>query len=752
MSAEPITAASAGRSARAFAAAIVRLRLVIIAIWAVGTGLGLNAMGAITYDPDVLVYFDRSGEERRDFEAIAERFGRANEVVTLVVPADGTVYDPPALRAMARVAIAASQRPEVRVVRSILSAAPDAPPPQALLPLADGALSALGERLAAAVAAAPEDYGPLVAQDGRLAVVAAILDEPADNVSVQRLADIHAALKVQVAAASPGVTLLQTGRLVIDDAFLTEGRDDVNTFVGPQFVILLVLLFAALGSIALTLMMGALVFAVIGAILGLLAASGVEINGISSAAPAVLMGLVVASAIHVVLAWQEALGEGASKVDALAAAFERNAWPVTISIATTMISFLLLNIAESPPFRQLGNIVAVGLVLILAVAFTLMPALLSLMPESRGTHRAVFARAMGRMGRAIVGRERAFLLGTVAVALASIAGAASITIDDTFSHYFDERYEVRRATDLFEETLSGTTIVDLAVDTGAEGAAWSAPVRERLGAVEAWTAARPEVARTASLASLAQRQPGPATPQALAGVHEAAVAAGIPRLVSEDGRHARLSIVLRGVSSRDTLAFSQDLTDRARALFGEDRVIVTGMPILSARLSLDSARAMFVGMGLALALISALLVVTLRSVRLGLVSLFPNLLPVTIAFGLWGAFAGEVSFAATVVGALTYGIVVDDTVHILVKYERFRRRVGLAVADAMDAAFRSVGVAVVVTSVALGLSFVPFAFSGFLVNRHFGALTALTLMAALIADLLLLPAILSTVERLRRRA
>ena len=139
--------------------------------------------------------------------------------------------------------------------------------------------------------------------------------------------------------------------------------------------------------------------------------------------------------------------------------------------------------------------------------------------------------------------------------------------------------------------------------------------------------------------------------------------------------------------------------------------------------------------------------VTLRSVRLGLVSLVPNLLPILLAFGAWGFAVREVSFAATVVGALTYGIVVDDTVHILAGLERARDT--RPPREALEATYRRVGVAVVVTT--LALSFMPFAVSGFLVNRHFGILTALTLAAALLADLVVLPALMAVVDRDRPR-
>ena len=171
------------------------------------------------------------------------------------------------------------------------------------------------------------------------------------------------------------------------------------------------------------------------------------------------------------------------------------------------------------------------------------------------------------------------------------------------------------------------------------------------------------------------------------------------------------------------------------------------MPILSAKLSLDSARNMMISTTLALSAISLILVIALRSVSLGLVSLVPNLLPLLMAFGIWGIFIGEVSFAATVVAAVTFGIVVDDTVHILVRYRALRTR-GQEPNRALVSSFRSVGVAVFITTVAIGTGFATIALSGFLVNQHFGLLSALTLGAALLADLLFLPPLLLWVDKL----
>ena len=146
-------------------------------------------------------------------------------------------------------------------------------------------------------------------------------------------------------------------------------------------------------------------------------------------------------------------------------------------------------------------------------------------------------------------------------------------------------------------------------------------------------------------------------------------------------------------------------------------------------------------------LISLILVVALRSLKFGLISLIPNIMPALMAFGLWGLIVGEVGLAVSVVVAMTLGIVVDDTIHFLSKYLRARRERGLAAADAVRYAFSTVGVALVVTTIVLVCGFLVIAQSNFLVNSQMGLLTAITITIALIVDFLFLPPLLMVLDR-----
>jgi len=168
--------------------------------------------------------------------------------------------------------------------------------------------------------------------------------------------------------------------------------------------------------------------------------------------------------------------------------------------------------------------------------------------------------------------------------------------------------------------------------------------------------------------------------------------------------------------------------------------------IMFAHIGHRTVRSMLKGTVIALVLISFILIFTLRSLKMGLISLIPNLVPAAMAFGLWGIFVGEVGLALSVVIGMTLGIVVDDTVHFLSKYQRGRREQGLSSQDAVRYAFSTVGMALWVTSLALVAGFLVLSQSAFELNSAMGLLTATTITLALVADFLLLPPLLMKFE------
>ena len=146
-------------------------------------------------------------------------------------------------------------------------------------------------------------------------------------------------------------------------------------------------------------------------------------------------------------------------------------------------------------------------------------------------------------------------------------------------------------------------------------------------------------------------------------------------------------------------------------------------------------------------LISTLMVLALRSVRLGILSFIPNLIPGAIAFGIWGLASGVVNLGLSIVIGMTLGIVVDDSIHLMTKYLRARRELRLDPEDAVRHAFSTVGKALTVTSVILVIGFFILSTSAFAMNADMGMMTAITITLALLVDFLFLPPLLMAVDR-----
>jgi predicted RND superfamily exporter protein len=218
-----------------------------------------------------------------------------------------------------------------------------------------------------------------------------------------------------------------------------------------------------------------------------------------------------------------------------------------------------------------------------------------------------------------------------------------------------------------------------------------------------------------------------------------------------DKSSTRLTATLKNLSSQEVL----NLETRAQEWivlngFNPETTYATGTSIMFAHIGQRNIQTMLLGTVIALSLISLILIITLRSIKIGLISLIPNLVPAAMAFGLWGLVVGQVGLAVSVVAAMTLGIVVDDTVHFLSHYQHARQSLKQSTENAVQYAFSNVGSALLVTSFVLVAGFSVLAFSSFEINASMGALTAIAIVFALIADFLFLPSLLLKVEEFKK--
>ena len=210
-----------------------------------------------------------------------------------------------------------------------------------------------------------------------------------------------------------------------------------------------------------------------------------------------------------------------------------------------------------------------------------------------------------------------------------------------------------------------------------------------------------------------------------------------------DKSATRLTVALDTIPTRQM----RQIADQAERWLTQNTPVdmhaeATGATLMFAYLTERNIRTMLVGTAIAFFCIAGILVLALRSLRLGAVSLIPNFAPVMFTFGIWAIFVGEIGIIASVIAATSLGLIVDDTVHLLSKYNRAKREHSLNTHDAVRFTFIHVGMALFATTTILVSGFLVLTFASFRLSVHLGILTAMTLAIALVLDFLLLPPLL----------
>ncbi|MXX22492.1 MAG: MMPL family transporter, partial [Rhodospirillales bacterium] len=484
-----------------------------------------------------------------------------------------------------------------------------------------------------------------------------------------------------------------------------------------------------------------------------------------SPAPTIVLMIVVANCVHLLVALQQRLRAGDSRHDAIVESIRLNLHPVFLASLTTALGFLSMNFSEVPPYRHLGNFVAFGIVASFILSVTFLPALLSLLPIRAAKDRRLPEPTMHRLADFVLRNRKAIIWGWLLIVPMLILAIPRNELNDVLVHFFDESVEFRQDTDFMDERLSGNTLLEYSLEASSEGGVTDPLFLAEVSDFAAWYREQPPVRHVATITDTfrqlnkSMHGDDPAAyripeSQELAAQYLLLYELSLPQGLDLNNQIDRSRSATRVTISAETL-YSQDVLDlnaRAEAWLEENAghvagVNSTGPAALFAYIGQRNIRAMLVGTVVVLLAISAILLVALRSLRLGLISIVPNVIPAVLGFGVWGLTVGQVGLSLSVVVAMTVGIVVDDTVHFLSKYRRARREYGQGPEKAVGYAFDTAGRALMTTTVVLVAGFLIFVFSPFVPTAQVGVLTAMIIGFALIADLSLLPALLTMVDR-----
>jgi len=491
---------------------------------------------------------------------------------------------------------------------------------------------------------------------------------------------------------------------------------------------------------------------------------GIKLTPPSAVFPTMIMTLAVADSIHILVTMlQKIRQEGLNKVDALTESLRLNFMPVFITSLTTIIGFLTMNFGDVPPFWDLGNITAFGMTMAFLFSTTTLPALMAIFPvkvKAKKPSSKVSKNWYGLLGNFVVKQPvRLTIISVVVIGLMTFL-ATKNEFNDEFINYFDESVEFRTDTDYISQNLTGIYNVEYSVGSGESGGINNPAYLKKLNAFEDWLNEQPEVIHVNAFSEVARRVNRsmhgddesyyriPDSREEAAQyllLYELSLPFGLDlnNQINVDKSETRVTVTLKNINSPQMIEFAargeQWLKDYTPS---EMHAIGVSPMLMFSKLGFRQAESMLKGNIIALILISLVLIVALRSLKLGLLSIIPNVTPVLMGFGFWALYKGQINTGMVVVFGMTLGIIVDDTVHFMSKFLRARRELGYDAKQAVIYAFETVGKALVTTTLVLLAGFTVLSTSAFALNSYMARITLIIITSALIIDFILLPSLL----------
>jgi len=734
-----------------------------------------------------LQYFDTAGVGIRTqfqdddphllrLEEFEATYAVSDSTLVVVEPPGDSIFTRDALVAVERLTDALWQTPYVVRVDSLTNYLHIEGTEESLIvePLVDDAISlddAMIDEVRSIALTNWNTAGRLVSRDGRLAgliVSLALPEEDREQATAEAVETLYDLVGAQ-GAANPEFAYYAYGEMLLAQDIRNALDDDMSILAPIAFATMMLVAVLVLRSFWGVLGILSMIVAVMASSFGFAGWSGLKFYATSGAAIFVLMAIAIAHSVHLIHGVINGMRDGMDRKSATLHSLRTNARPIFLTSLTTAIGFLSLNFSEMPPFRVMGNIVAFGSMIAFAYSVTLLPALMSMVPmrapmrAPAGTEgKNVFSE---RLGKFVISHNVKLLWIFAALAVASAFGIARIELDDNNAEILNESYQLRQSADFINERFSGLDSLEYSLGSGQENGIIDVEYMNQVEMFANWLRQQPEVNHVSSItdvlkqlnATLSGELDGferlPEDSDLIAQyllLYELSLPVGLDlnNLISFDRSASRLTVAIQGLSARKQIEFDERASAWLRENAPKIQTAATGVIIVGAYAVIRNITNMLIGTMVAMSVVSLILVFVFRSVRLGLLSLVPNFMPAIMSMAVWGYAVGTVSVAASIVTAIAFGIVVDDTIHLMSKYLRARAE-GNSPSEAILPTFRLVGRPLLTTTLIFALGFLVFGASGLVANQTLGLLVGMTVVIALVADFLLFPPLLLAIDRKR---
>ncbi len=502
--------------------------------------------------------------------------------------------------------------------------------------------------------------------------------------------------------------------------------------------------------------------------LGLMALTGAPVTTVTMVLPSFILAVGVGASVHILAIFYRYLGKTGKKKDSIIHAMGHSGLAIVMTSLTTAAGLASFSTAEVASVADLGVFAGVGVMLALFYTIILIPALLAIIPikaKSRPQdHRSLFDRFLDKITDFSTGHPRAIVAASAALIIISLIAATRLNFSHDVLKWQPEKSPVRIATQKINDELKGSVTLEVILDTGRENGLYDPVILKKLDRlaeeIEQIEQGDLFVGMASSVAdilkeihqALNENRPEfysiPDNPKLIPQeflLFENSGSDDLEDVIDSRFQIARFTIKVPWLDALKYAPFMKDIDTRFRAAFGKDAdITITGLMTLFCRALTAAIHSMGKSYLIAAGVITIMMILLIGSLRIGLISMLPNLAPIIVIMGVMGLFGLPLDMFTMLIGSIAIGMVVDDTVHFMHNFRRYYHDTS-DVTEAVRQTLHTAGRAMLVTSVVLSIGFFVLMLASMNNVFYFGMLTGITILLALLADFLLAPALMAIV-------
>jgi hypothetical protein len=548
-------------------------------------------------------------------------------------------------------------------------------------------------------------------------------------------------------------------------------KKDIVTFVPITFVFISLSVFLFFGNIRLTMISIVHISLCVGCTMGLLPMLGMTLNSVTIIAPPVVMALALSDMAHIFSCLDDNLiKQYPDKEQAFAEVLGKLAAPCFLTTLTTAVGFFSLYLNDSPPIKEFAIITSAGIVFEFVFSFTFMPAFMLLFDEKKfitsiyrfKTGSSNMSRYLSLLSKFNLNCFRWISLTGLLITSLSVWLSFQIRVESNLLEYFKPKSPVRISSGFVEKELGGVGTLDISFKADS-GEAFKQPenllmietLQKNINTIEgvdktlsfvdyvknmnrSFHSERPEFYRIPDSTDLISQYLLLYDPD------------DIRNFINESFDHARMSIRISKHSTRDQAVMIKQIHAFVKAMNTQGMDIqVSGQVLQEVNTIAALIKGQIYSLATSVIIIFLIMFFALRSLPLSLLSIFSNLFPIAVNFGIMGLFNIPINESTALISSLIMGIAVDDTIHFLTKL----KRILTGSADTRQAITQTLqerGKGMILSSLILFIGFGVMIFSNFVPTMYFGLLSSLMILWALMGDVLLLPATIMVVSTMTR--